>query len=585
MCTGVHVVEIVLPYSEDGFYRFGDLAWLISQSLCPDDEGARNWIKCVYSWRESGADDGIFERRLAPDGCLTDKVEDTSGWSTEPLLPSNAPESLLVRLSRWRLLALSLGKGGIRFPDGGLVIHTDYSPGECLLEANRMAHMASYREALEAAAYAGGLVVCDSSGLPLRFLKGQALQDGAVHIDSLNEWGRAMPGGQCFRQTPRMLRFEMPATPLCIPAELLHLPPKELVCRWYSMAGYRGEGNMRASELALDFAETLARQSKGYFYPAEVAQSLANQGVGHAEKLLQQIEDAVRLEKLRCLDPETRVARTCPGGVSIGFDVLLKLTDVNAWLADAGADYLMQHAGYVDADTGPRSIAGRKLWRLNEAIRFMASMPGAGVSAEGLKERLSSHDESSLLTVRDVASGKPRRATNLCVFLDEWLFAEDFNAWLEVAGFLEPYRLPVVELDEPGPDQQITTPPSEQDKDATNDGQKAKAVTTTNPSIDFDQLATRRQLIQAFGQFTGMNMSWFNNLKDTPKLSAARKAAGKGGRNSAEPLFCPFEVMLWLVDQKRRRGRQIQNETGWRMLKQHFPGVYELYKVGSPLED
>lgn len=201
---------------------------------------------------------------------------------------------------------------------------------------------------------------------------------------------------------------------------------------------------MRASELALEFAETLARQSKGYFYPAEVAQSLANQGVGHAEKLLQQIEDAVRLEKLRCLDPETRVVTTCPGGVSIGFDVLLKLTDVNAWLVDAGADYSMQHAGHIEADASPRSITNRKLWRLSEAIQFVVSMPGFGVSAAGLKERLSSHDESSLLTVMDVASGKPRRATNLCVFLDEWLFAEDFNAWLDVAGFREPYRLPVV---------------------------------------------------------------------------------------------------------------------------------------------
>jgi hypothetical protein len=126
--------------------------------------------------------------------------------------------------------------------------------------------------------------------------------------------------------------------------------------------------------------------------------------------------------------------------------------------------------------------------------------------------------------------------------------------------------------------------PNEQPKSSKERDQQSKAIVKPSP-INFAQLATRKQLIGAYGSFTGMDMSWFKNLKDTPKLLEARKADGKGGRNHAEPFFCPFEVMLWLIDGKRRKGRAMKSDTGWRMLKQHFPEVYEAHRVGSPIED
>lgn len=152
-----------------------------------------------------------------------------------------------------------------------------------------------------------------------------------------------------------------------------------------------------------------------------------------------------------------------------------------------------------------------------------------------------------------------------------------------LTGFRDPYCLPIEDGAEPEQGQQHTTP-SEQPTEATEQDQQGEAISKPSP-IDFDQLATRRQLIRAYGTFTGMDMSWFKSLKDTPKLLKARKAGGKGGRNHAEPLFCPFEVMLWLIDGKRRKGLAMQPNTGWRMLKQHFPDVYEVHQVGSPLED
>jgi hypothetical protein len=101
-------------------------------------------------------------------------------------------------------------------------------------------------------------------------------------------------------------------------------------------------------------------------------------------------------------------------------------------------------------------------------------------------------------------------------------------------------------------------------------------------TVDYTMLATREDLIGAFKAFTGMNASWFANVTDTPGLLAARKVAGRGGRNHEPPLFCPFAVMQWLIDPKRRKGKKISSDMGWRLLEQHFPRVYNVHSVGDP---
>lgn len=103
------------------------------------------------------------------------------------------------------------------------------------------------------------------------------------------------------------------------------------------------------------------------------------------------------------------------------------------------------------------------------------------------------------------------------------------------------------------------------------------------PACDFSMLATRAQLIDAFGSFTGMDASWFNNLKDTPALLTARKVAGQGGRaHITEPWFCPFEVMQWLADSKRRKGRKLSAEKAWTLLEKNFPKVFNARSVADP---
>lgn len=109
----------------------------------------------------------------------------------------------------------------------------------------------------------------------------------------------------------------------------------------------------------------------------------------------------------------------------------------------------------------------------------------------------------------------------------------------------------------------------------------AESSASTRP--DYSVLATRAQLIQAFGAFTGMDLTWFDNLKDTPALLNARKVSGRGGRGHlAEPWFCPFEVMQWLVSARRKKGRPLGLEKAWELLERHFPKAYSAHSAADP---
>lgn len=111
------------------------------------------------------------------------------------------------------------------------------------------------------------------------------------------------------------------------------------------------------------------------------------------------------------------------------------------------------------------------------------------------------------------------------------------------------------------------------------------AVSSEGERLDFSMLATPEQLIDAFGSFTGMNLNWFNNITDKPALLRARKVAGVGGRSHNPPLFCPFEVMLWVANPKRRNNpsrRKPSPEKAWELLEKNFPKVYAAKSVADP---
>ena len=107
------------------------------------------------------------------------------------------------------------------------------------------------------------------------------------------------------------------------------------------------------------------------------------------------------------------------------------------------------------------------------------------------------------------------------------------------------------------------------------------------PLEDHSTLATRAQLITAFGAFTGMSMEWFDNLTDKPALLRARKVRGVGARGKTrEPLFCPWEVMLWLIDPERKKGRPFHSiGKPWELLEGRFPAAYVKHSMGDPREE
>lgn len=107
-----------------------------------------------------------------------------------------------------------------------------------------------------------------------------------------------------------------------------------------------------------------------------------------------------------------------------------------------------------------------------------------------------------------------------------------------------------------------------------------RAADRTSPAPDYARLATPDDLIAAFGGF-GLKQSWFDDLNSRQWLLKARKVRGQGqrGRRCA-PLYCPFEVMMGLVEKSRKS--QLSVNAGWRILEQRFPAAYERWSVGDP---
>lgn len=116
-------------------------------------------------------------------------------------------------------------------------------------------------------------------------------------------------------------------------------------------------------------------------------------------------------------------------------------------------------------------------------------------------------------------------------------------------------------------------------------GTARAASASTSLQFDRTKLATPEELIAVFGVFTGMNANWFNQLNDKPNLKRARKQVGQGQRgNTSPPLFCPYEVMLWLVSKNRKAGTALSVEKGWELLEKNFPSVYADKSIGDPRE-
>jgi hypothetical protein len=197
---------------------------------------------------------------------------------------------------------------------------------------------------------------------------------------------------------------------------------------------------------------------------------------------------------------------------------------------------------------------GKGFFTLDEAAHVLAELLG-NVSPETMLKSMLDAARNSKLVIRHAATQLPIAPTRDLVFPYAHVKIADIDKWLETQGV--DYRFPEVQK---------------------------KPVESDN-AIDYSALATRQQLISAFGTFTGMSEEWFDNITDKPKLLAARKVVGKSRKGEiVVPLFCPYEVMLWLIGSKLRAkgAKKISLDTGWRLLQRHFKIAYELVSKNDP---
>lgn len=337
---------------------------------------------------------------------------------------------------------------------------------------------------------------------------------------------------------------------------------------------------MTNEELNQAYAEQLANRRAANCYDIhEAAHAIALQlGLNEyrTEKLRDDMGQAAFDGALTVRSPggHDQYAPTSPPKTTYGFDSLTTPDDVNKWATERRftwrwlsepKDEASSPARDSDSFPWPRVMHGQRVWTLSEAIDEIArALELHSSQRDRLMTQAVKDASAGVLVLRDLyAGGIMKRGDHMSELLD-YVFSRDMNAWLDLIDAPFPYRLPD---DEPAQEPQATTP---------------SPAPVMADEIAFDMVATRQELIDAFGKFTGMSLAWFDNLNDSPKLKAARKYAGQGGRHSAEPLFCPYEVMQWLADPKRKKGKPLNNTTAWRLLKGSFGKVYNLHSIGDP---
>jgi len=512
VCTGVHVIEIFLPHTDGGFYRFGDLPELIANSRCPDDSTLKPWIKAVLSWLDDGSKEGVFAWQMPPDGVQIEDEQAAIEWPAETIDLTTLPDDRsLCREFVWLWeTQRSEPAQHVYLADGSLILIVERDDRKWVRLFEWKDLLTNYENTLKDAVSSGALLVCNHAGLPHSFPHGQALLDSIVHIDTLNEWGGKLPGGQCFR----MLRPETEAPPLQPDStRFLQMFPRLVPSTEWTGGRMADTDLFNLGDAALFAAKHAGTEvTKADFLRAAARGEIRLRGI---------LRQAVAFEP--CSPTDTPLAFR------------------------EGQIPPLPH----DACNALSSI-GRASWR---TLDFFEPVPAFGGELGRFARWRLPAGEPDLETIPDDCrvTGRDVHALADAIRLEQ---SSDEHLAAQGVG----YRFPRLATEVDG---------------------KPETV----PSIDFTLLASPEQLIKAFGAFTGMDKSWFSNITDKPKLLKARKQEGKGGKSYSLPWFCPFEVMLWLIDEKRKAGKPMSQETGWRMLRQHWPSVYDKNLALSPLED
>jgi hypothetical protein len=347
-------------------------------------------------------------------------------------------------------------------------------------------------------------------------------------------------------------------------------------------------------DFVAEVEERLARWRQGRYELIEAAQVLARSNGLDADQLATQMEGAIYAGKLTYRLNNIPVdAERIPRQSRLWHRVVLQ-KDVNAWLAASDAGYELAYPydsderGFVSLERRLESYFDLPLSQLPVQIAAVVRHEYELISWNGI----SPAQRRELARQRDMKTD-PALAPIHQFYWNRTVREHELSREIETLKAMAATTVTeharkkemLCELEtklkqvcsEEWVDPSATVPTSDGGSD-TGAGEKV--------SFKYAMHATRDQLIEAFGAFTGMNKNWFKNLKDTPALLKARKSAGQGGRGHImEPFFCPFEVMQWLISGNRKKNaRPLSEEKGWELLERYFPNVYAAYGSADPRE-
>jgi hypothetical protein len=407
--------------------------------------------------------------------------------------------------------------------------------------------------------------------------------------------------------------FDWITEPQTVPVALKKLNPKQrVVCVICNDKARQSPltHEAKVQEHIAEIESLMSRQAIGRYTIDEIATILAKENKLDKSKFLMRLQEAANDKKLPVSDPDTSGTPIAPNAQTLIFSHWVSPDAVNALLKEWGVIYrfawprpwcLPTFNVPVRPTCVPPELAklpneaqvrikfstvrveaistgsaadlvklfqeiierqGKELFTLDEAAQVLADSL-VGVSSRAmLKDMRDAHKGGSLI-IRDPGKKMPRAQSGKVIDLTDLVKISDVDAWFESQGSDERF------------------PKAQQPLNDIAPSQISLSVATT----DYSKLATRQQLINAFAAFTGMDMTWFNNLKDIPKLKAARKVVGQGQRGQkVEPCFCPYEVMQWLTDPKRKKGRPLSSNKGWQILENNFASVYNHYSIGDTRE-
>lgn len=190
--------KIVLPPTEGGYYRFGELPQIIAEALHPDELYPDDYILSVVIWRDDGTELGQYIECTPPAGSRERDTSRHAEWTQRPIELTDEEKTHPDRCKwvnwRWHEQRRPEEERAYWPESGELIVWGDDTQNELDQIVSIASERDWYQKRMSEAARRGQddprrLCVVDGNLNSLTYTHGAALDRGWVHIDKLNQWG------------------------------------------------------------------------------------------------------------------------------------------------------------------------------------------------------------------------------------------------------------------------------------------------------------------------------------------------------------------------------------------------------------